>query len=129
MSPNKEELSEKAKKLTKEIEDGVLDEEDIEMFMKFLETKEKRSKLDKDLIRKLKRAFAGNATDNTNENYKKIVKELKDKDMKIDLDMIDEGVERETKDNFYNVYAGENDLGIKKKKKKKQIKKRNLFKN
>lgn len=54
---------------------------------------------------------------------------LKDKDLKLDLDVqMDDMIERETKDNFYNVYAGEADLGVKKKKKKKPLKKRNLFK-
>jgi hypothetical protein len=54
---------------------------------------------------------------------------LKDKDLKMELDFqMDDGLERETKDNFYNIYAAEADLGIKKKKKKKPLKKRNLFK-
>ena len=33
---------------------------------------------------------------------------VKDKDLKLDLDVqMDDGIERETKDNFFNVYAGE----------------------
>lgn len=54
---------------------------------------------------------------------------VKDKDMKLDLDVqMEDGIERETKDNFYNVYGAEAELGVKKKKKKKPQKKRNLFK-
>lgn len=54
---------------------------------------------------------------------------IKDKDLKLDLDVqMDDGIERETKDNFFNLYAGEAELGVKKKKKKKPFKKRNLFK-
>jgi hypothetical protein len=55
--------------------------------------------------------------------------ELKDKELKVDdLMALEDGIERDTRDNFYNVYGAENDLGVKKKRKKKPIKKRNLFK-
>lgn len=57
--------------------------------------------------------------------------QLKDKDLKLDLDVVMDdggGIERDTRDNFYNVYAGEAEIGVKKKRKKKPLKKRNLFK-
>lgn len=55
--------------------------------------------------------------------------QLKDKDLKLDENVvIEDDLERDTRDNFYNIYAVENELGVKKKRKKKLLKKRNLFK-
>ena len=54
-SPSKNEIAAKIDELSNDIRQGKIDEEDMEMLIKFLETKEKRSKLDKDLLKTLKR--------------------------------------------------------------------------
>lgn len=75
-------LTSRAEEILKEIKDGVYDDETMDLFNKFYETKIKRSKLDKDLINTLKHIFENNKVkDNKQKHYQSLLKDLQEDDI------------------------------------------------